>query len=166
MDVYTSLKSIHWADCPKMWGSHKLVMEGWRNERMHEKKNIYMSEARYWYGGWTSDLWEQWLIKYKLLGYRVWLASFNICLMHLPSACLLRHLSKKMPKLCHWPLWWESTDDRWIILTKCQWRGKYFHFLTSSWDTSFHDTILLFHQMHRCLVYISSGSQGTLSRPI
>ena len=34
----------------------------------------------------------------------------------------------------HWPLWGESIGDRWISLTKGQWRGKYFHLMTSSWD--------------------------------
>ena len=32
----------------------------------------------------------------------------------------------------HWPLWGESTGDRWIPLTKGQWHGKYFHSMTSS----------------------------------
>ena len=30
------------------------------------------------------------------------------------------------------PLWWESTSDRWIFLTKGQYRGKSFHLMTSS----------------------------------
>ena len=36
----------------------------------------------------------------------------------------------KVPR--HWPLCWEFTDDRWIPRTKGQWRGKYFHLMTSS----------------------------------
>ena len=32
----------------------------------------------------------------------------------------------------HWPLWGEFTGDRWIRLTKGQWRGKCFHLMTSS----------------------------------
>ena len=32
----------------------------------------------------------------------------------------------------HWPLWGESTGDRWIPRTKGQLRGKYFHLMTSS----------------------------------
>ena len=32
----------------------------------------------------------------------------------------------------HWPLWGESTGNRWIPLTKDQWRGKCFHLITSS----------------------------------
>ena len=32
----------------------------------------------------------------------------------------------------HWHLWWESTDDRRIPLTKGQQRGKRFHLMTSS----------------------------------
>ena len=38
--------------------------------------------------------------------------------------------NKKVPR--HWPLWGESTCDRWIPLTKGQWRGKCFHLMTSS----------------------------------
>ena len=33
----------------------------------------------------------------------------------------------------HWPLWGVSTGDRWIPLTEDQWRGKWFHLMTSSW---------------------------------
>ena len=33
----------------------------------------------------------------------------------------------------HWPLWGEFTDDRWILLTKGQWRGHFFNLMTSSW---------------------------------
>ena len=33
----------------------------------------------------------------------------------------------------HWPLWGESTVDRWITRTKGEWRGKCFHLMTSSW---------------------------------
>ena len=33
----------------------------------------------------------------------------------------------------HWPLWGKSTGDRWIPLTKGQWRRKCFHLITSSW---------------------------------
>ena len=32
----------------------------------------------------------------------------------------------------HWLLWGEFTADRWIPLTKGQWRGKCFHLMTSS----------------------------------
>ena len=32
----------------------------------------------------------------------------------------------------HWPFWGESTGDRWIPLTKGQWRGKCLHLMTSS----------------------------------
>ena len=39
----------------------------------------------------------------------------------------------------HWPLWRESTGDRWIPLTKGQYRGKWFHMMRSSWlkDSAF-----------------------------
>ena len=33
----------------------------------------------------------------------------------------------------HWPLWGEFTGNWWIPRTKDQWRGKYFHLMTSSW---------------------------------
>ena len=32
----------------------------------------------------------------------------------------------------HWPLWGESTGDRWIPFTKGQWRRKCFHLMASS----------------------------------
>ena len=35
----------------------------------------------------------------------------------------------------HWPLLGESTDHRWIPLTKGQWRGKCFHLMTASCHT-------------------------------
>ena len=41
-------------------------------------------------------------------------------------------LSKENIKaLRHWPLYRESTGDRWIPLTKGQYSGKYFHLMTS-----------------------------------
>ena len=40
----------------------------------------------------------------------------------------------------HWPLWGESTGDRWIPLTKGQWRGKCFHLMISLWPESNKDT--------------------------
>ena len=46
----------------------------------------------------------------------------------------------------HWPLCGEFTGDWWIPPTKGQWRGKYFHLMTSSWDTTNPATWLL-----RCL---------------
>ena len=41
---------------------------------------------------------------------------------------LFRQKSKKTTKLCHWPLWGESTGDWWIPLIKAQWRGIFFPF--------------------------------------
>ena len=40
------------------------------------------------------------------------------------------HINIKPPR--HWPLWGESTGDRWIPPTKSQWRGGFFHLVTSS----------------------------------
>ena len=34
----------------------------------------------------------------------------------------------------HWPLWGESNGDGWISLTKGQWRGKCFPFMTPLWQ--------------------------------
>ena len=36
------------------------------------------------------------------------------------------------------PLWGETTGDRWFPITKDQWRGKYFHLMTSSWIKVIH----------------------------
>ena len=52
--------------------------------------------------------------------------------------CLLNSLfldnTKENFKACiAGPMWGESSGDRWIPLTKCQWRGKYFHDMTSWW---------------------------------
>ena len=44
---------------------------------------------------------------------------------------LIWRTSKKTSKR-HWPSWGESTVDRWISLTKAQWRVKYFHLKRSS----------------------------------
>ena len=38
----------------------------------------------------------------------------------------------------HWPLWGESTGDRWIPLTKGRLRGKCIHLMTSSWKMFLH----------------------------
>ena len=43
-----------------------------------------------------------------------------------------RTLKKNFKVPLHWPLWGESTGDRWIPLTKGQWRRKCFHLMTSS----------------------------------
>ena len=33
----------------------------------------------------------------------------------------------------HWPSWGEFTGDQWKPRTEGQWRGKFFHLMTSSW---------------------------------
>ena len=38
----------------------------------------------------------------------------------------------------YWPLWGETTGDRWFPITKDQWRGKYFQLMTSSWIKVIH----------------------------
>ena len=41
-------------------------------------------------------------------------------------------IKEKIEALHHWPLWGEFTDDCWIPLTRGQYLGKCFHFMTSS----------------------------------
>ena len=41
-----------------------------------------------------------------------------------------KHVMLALP--CHWPLWGEFTDDRWIPYTKSQWREKCLHLMTTS----------------------------------
>ena len=54
----------------------------------------------------------------------------------------------------HWPLWVEFTGDRWIPLTKGQWRGKCFPFMTSPCMRS----IGIFHQIYARLRFASFRS--------
>ena len=42
------------------------------------------------------------------------------------------HIKENFKAQRHWPLWGEFTGDRWIPLTKGQWRGNCFHSMTSS----------------------------------
>ena len=42
-------------------------------------------------------------------------------------------IRESLKALRHWPLWRESTGDRWIPLTKGQKRGKCFYWMTPSW---------------------------------
>ena len=57
-----------------------------------------------------------------------------------PINCLLKENTKAQR---HGSFWGESTGDRWIPLTKGQWRGKCFHFMTSSWNFIFTHFIFL-----------------------
>ena len=41
---------------------------------------------------------------------------------------------RKYHSLRHWPLWGGSIGDPWIPVTRGQWRGKCFHFMTSLWQ--------------------------------
>ena len=55
-----------------------------------------------------------------------------ICLLNRLFRCASKETSKlRVTGL----LWGEFTCDRWIPLTKVQWRGKCFHLMTSSWPT-------------------------------
>ena len=54
----------------------------------------------------------------------------------------------------HWPLWVEFTGDRWIPLTKGQWRGKCFTFMTSPCMRS----VGIFHQIYARLRFASFRS--------
>ena len=59
-------------------------------------------------------------------------------LLHLKSPAYLllvqllvySHITQDTKVPCHWPLW-DKSGDRWIALSKGQWRGKRFHFITS-----------------------------------
>ena len=42
-------------------------------------------------------------------------------------------IKENIKALRHWPLCAEVTGDRWIPRINGQWRGKCFHFMTSSW---------------------------------
>ena len=44
-----------------------------------------------------------------------------------------RRRSKNIKASRHWPFWGEFIGDRWILRTKGQWRGNFFHLMTSSW---------------------------------
>ena len=60
---------------------------------------------------------------------------------HQPHDCLVNRLFKvqikeNIKELRHWPLRGEFTGDRWIPLTKGQYRGKCFDLMTSSCNTS------------------------------
>ena len=45
------------------------------------------------------------------------------------------HIEDNIKAPRHWLLWGESTDDRWVPLTKSQWCRKCFHLMTSPWST-------------------------------
>ena len=49
---------------------------------------------------------------------------------------VLAHVQEYIKAPQHWPLWRESTNNRWNPLTKGLWRGKCFHLITSRriWD--------------------------------
>ena len=68
--------------------------------------------------------------------------------------------------LCHWPLWGESTGDRWIPLTMDQWCKKCFHLMTSSWTLQWchngHDGISN-HQPNDCLLVYSGQTKSYAS---
>ena len=63
----------------------------------------------------------------------------NHCRLDCLLSCLFRRKSEKIS----WPLWGESTGDRWIPLTKGQWRGKCFHPMTSLWQILKHTSLEL-----------------------
>ena len=67
--------------------------------------------------------------------------------------------SIKAPR--HWPLWGESTGDRWIPLTKGQYPGKCFHLMTSSCAMDSCDTFTHIHIPQDCL----TGTEPIVSLP-
>ena len=58
--------------------------------------------------------------------------SNNRRLDHLLNRLSRRRIKKNTKAPRHWPLWGESTGDRWIPLTKGQLGGKCFRLMTSS----------------------------------
>ena len=75
---------------------------------------------------------------------------------HQPHDCLLNHSfrrgSKKTSKYIkatrQWPLCGEFTGDRWIPRTNGQWRGNFFHLMTSSSAIPVYMCYVSFHEMH------------------
>ena len=64
-------------------------------------------------------------------------------------------IKENMKIPCHWPLWGESTSERWIPLTKGQWNGKCFRFMTSYTDANLHHLGLMgFNSLCACLVNV------------
>ena len=67
-----------------------------------------------------------------------WLKGHSDVIMKASSRWFIQRIvqaeiKEDIKAACHWPLWWESTGDRWIPLTKGQWCGKKFH-LMKSWE--------------------------------
>ena len=50
----------------------------------------------------------------------------------------------------HWPLWGEFTGDRWLPRTKGKWRGKCFHFMTSSGYVCLNKISVRLYLKHTC----------------
>ena len=49
------------------------------------------------------------------------------------------HIKENIKAPRHWPLWGESIGDRWLPLTKGQWRGKFDDvFMHKTFSNSFH----------------------------
>ena len=71
----------------------------------------------------TSE-WAQWRLKSPAL------RLFSQPFIHLQS----KEYTKAQR---HWHLRGDFTGDRWIPRTKGRWRGKCFHWMTSSWDDKF-----------------------------
>ena len=75
--------------------------------------------------------------------------------------CLFSHKERHNENITatrHWPLWGESTGNRWIPRTKGQWRGKCFYLMTSSsimwlvfvWIASFQESSVRFWEEGGC----------------
>ena len=75
-----------------VWES--LVTSGLISQRAINKENHYGDVI----------MWEWWLSNHRRLD----------CLLNR----LFRQIKESIKALCHWPLWGESTDDRWIPLTR------------------------------------------------
>ena len=90
----------------------------------------------------VSHFHETWCIPYWLVIMRAIASQITDVSIVFSTVCSGGDQWKhKAPR--HWPVWGESTVDRWIPLTKLQWYGKCFHLMVSSCEliteTSFSD---------------------------
>ena len=92
---------------------------------------------------------------------------------HQPHDCLFNCLSKalikennKAPR--HWPLCGEFTGGRWITRTNGQYRGKWFHLMTSSCTAAFRGTTLTTSatKVFRVTKWCRVGDQSSGATPL
>ena len=79
----------------------------------------------------------------------------------------------------HWPLWGEFIGDRWIPLTKGQWRGKCFHWMTysclsvlitlsvfSKVDRIAHDNVIIWKHFPRYWPFVRGIPRPPVNSPL